>query len=814
MKKTVSLGLAVLLAIGFCGCSKSPKSPKAKADALMVWTADSLTKVLLNGEYGERETTPLKVQMAKGETEGGQIILTAKKDIEKYTAEAGRLMNGLAAIPAANVGIYAAKYIRIDTKGNVNTAFPQGSWMPDALLPIDKAAYYKENNIKKGDNQAVYVEVTTPADCPAGIYKGDVKIIADGGEYVVPVEIEVWDFTVPASPSVKNFMNPFGRDHFASAELDGTDEMAEAYFEKFLEYRMSSELPFAGVGGKERYVELLRKYYNWPGFSSYRFYYECFAGYYMDDEIPFNVSLLQEYLEAVAEASVEDGVNYLDKAMFYFLNVIDEPGTPSGYEHTKRVTDAYDAVLRTADAALKMKLVVSKNYQYYLNVVSPTLLAIPNVLPVDVKPLENLENVYGVTSLTPCLLIDRFHDREAREAYFQAQAGKEFWWYTAVGPQYPQPNNHLDDFLASWRVMTWEQRAYGIAGHLNWAMNNYFDEPWGMPLADPYGSSNRGFVPGDGFVFYPGYKYGIKGPVASLRAVSYRDGMEEYEYLAELERRYAVRGVSSDSVLDDIYGRMFTGTVPTTSSETFYRVRAELAALIELAGDSLGVLYGDTEILRGKADVSFDTVRADASVSYNGTVLTRGVSGKYTLNMDLRQTNLLTLTVEYGGKSKTSEKRICGVYREITGFEDGDLSFIRVHETSSAEINSNSAYVAEGTKSLKAALRGRPLVSGYTPFFSMPAKKLNEGKLNELESLFISVYNAHSAPVVFSLETFTGSQYDYIGSYTLTPGWNDIRIRGLEFWPNLSSVEDLYFRTENFLGERVFYIDAVAIAKI
>jgi hypothetical protein len=41
---------------------------------------------------------------------------------------------------------------------------------------------------------------------------------------------------------------------------------------------------------------------------------------------------------------------------------------------------------------------------------------------------------------------------------------------------------------------------------------------------------------GGGFLFYPGTPCGIDGPVASIRVKNLRDGMEDYEYFAILEK--------------------------------------------------------------------------------------------------------------------------------------------------------------------------------------------------------------------------------------------------------------------------------------
>ena len=49
-------------------------------------------------------------------------------------------------------------------------------------------------------------------------------------------------------------------------------------------------------------------------------------------------------------------------------------------------------------------------------------------------------------------------------------------------------------------------------------------------------------------LFFPGVPSGINGPISSMRVKNLRDGMEDYEYLALLERlagREAAKGKSS-----------------------------------------------------------------------------------------------------------------------------------------------------------------------------------------------------------------------------------------------------------------------------
>jgi len=49
-------------------------------------------------------------------------------------------------------------------------------------------------------------------------------------------------------------------------------------------------------------------------------------------------------------------------------------------------------------------------------------------------------------------------------------------------------------------------------------------------------------VIGGEFLFFPGVPSRINGPISNMRVKNLRDGMEDYEYLALLEKRSSVFG--------------------------------------------------------------------------------------------------------------------------------------------------------------------------------------------------------------------------------------------------------------------------------
>ncbi len=105
------------------------------------------------------------------------------------------------------------------------------------------------------------------------------------------------------------------------------------------------------------------------------------------------------------------------------------------------------------------------------------------------------------------------------------RAGDEIWEYVCISAQKPHANMWGIDFPGTDpRVVFWQCYAEEITGFLYWATNYWEKDPWLDSLT--YEGGN-----GDGSLVYPG----PDGPVDSLRWETVRDGIEDYDYLAQLE---------------------------------------------------------------------------------------------------------------------------------------------------------------------------------------------------------------------------------------------------------------------------------------
>ena len=140
IKKSFACAISAILVTSIIfvpGCGKGKEG--GESSSTVIWTAHSATKIMQDKEYDGSFTSEktVKINMAKNESESGQIIVTAGKDIGKYNVTVGDLKNGSNIIPAEDITLYNEKYIEVTTSSK-NMGTPLGFY-PDALIPFEKA---------------------------------------------------------------------------------------------------------------------------------------------------------------------------------------------------------------------------------------------------------------------------------------------------------------------------------------------------------------------------------------------------------------------------------------------------------------------------------------------------------------------------------------------------------------------------------------------------------------------------------------------------------------------------------------------------
>jgi len=199
-----------------------------RPNGVQVWNADVAEEVN-ELDYGDacEPLRPIRMAGVRNGLFSGQVVVGSREPIAGLTASAGELRHaGGAVIPAARVKVRygllrpgPTKYVGGSVYGGP-TGTPLGVLFRrfDALVDSPPEVVEPTRPTEKLDEKLrigwgipakpvpgavapIWVTVRVPADARAGAYKGSLRIRAqDLGQMAVPIELEVFDWTLPDPP--------------------------------------------------------------------------------------------------------------------------------------------------------------------------------------------------------------------------------------------------------------------------------------------------------------------------------------------------------------------------------------------------------------------------------------------------------------------------------------------------------------------------------------------------------------------------------------------------------------------------------------
>ncbi len=648
---TMALGVSVL---GGVACSGNVSMGGARSSAHKIWSPYSTQKIVQNTTYNFEDKDvfngELSIQMMKDETESGQLIITANSDISSYSLVASDLSDGNGnVIPVSAIEVFHQKYVKIEVKRNKNTDFPVGSYVPDMLLPMSKAIEYSENKVKKNQNQGITVEITTTHDTVPGTYTGNFVLTIDGAPQNIPVTLEVWDIDYEGR---NNFMTSFllYRKQLLYGEYDSSDEMIQSYIDFFLKYKATTYVINASHEPSndntlnqvvENFkAESIRQFNLSENMNSIIIPINFDWSYKADTSR--QATIVKKYIKALVEISTPD-MPLIDYAYFYPSNV-DEADNTTGAAGSisSKMQAAINLMKDGGEIQKTLQAVISEcqaeglfdlaqyNDAEFLAHVQETILQIPSVFT---NTKFNYNNVLSKVDSAMCPLLHLFgNDIQAGKYLEQAEtkANGDLWAYTCTEPLYPNPSFHIDDYSLGARVTGWMEKKFGVNGFLYWSSARNTDG--GDRYIDVYETASRYGLNcnGEGFLVYPGRYYGSSSPFPTLRLISHRESVEDYEMLTIYENllmayaeKYNVE-INFNDYVNDLYDSLFVGAQYNFDDSLVFRAREELARRI-LA------LKNDDELIISTAYVGENAVvnvyTNQATVTINGGASTGVISG-------------------------------------------------------------------------------------------------------------------------------------------------------------------------------------------
>jgi len=205
-----------------------------------VWWAEGAYKVLRDTPIPEKKNNRVKLWSAKNEYESFQVVAKPSKRMDNFRINVSELKNDKGnAIRSDHITIRKVSYVEV-TKSTDSYGFE--GWWPDPL-PV----YKKAETIFAEENQPFWITVKVPSSALPGIYTGNLILSSGAWDLTVPVELEVWDFVLPDSSTMRSGLgmsmgNVKEYDNITRKE----DEMQvfEYYMESFRDYKISPYNPF------------------------------------------------------------------------------------------------------------------------------------------------------------------------------------------------------------------------------------------------------------------------------------------------------------------------------------------------------------------------------------------------------------------------------------------------------------------------------------------------------------------------------------------------------------------------------------------
>ena len=567
--------------------AKAMSAKGMKADVMLVGAATSMEHVMPKDPSALAKVRPadsLSLRLARGEYESAQIVVAPKTGtLCRVSVKCeGNLVGTSGTFAASNVfcsvlgyskTLYQAPYAvgrtvftnETDKAGYRRKGyFPRAGWYPDVILD-----HVREADVADDVAQGFWVRVRCPRGQRADTYRGALVVSALGVPATrVPFEVRVNGFEVPKAPALPVAMNfnPSGGVGWLPTDAE------------FAERTAAKNDPAAPQNiwktRKMEWVDFLADY-----LITYDFLYRLSRSP-RDPEPdwdalmrlkgqgrlgPFNLAYWGKRGEG--EKAMKD---WREKTVPYYRGIYDrakELGILDKgffYGNDECNPDTFPAIRRQADL---------------IHAEFPGVPLFTTARDVDFGVGTNsLANVEWF-----CPLTGRYNFNRAEKS---RATGRKIWWYVCDGPTWNCANLHIENKPIDARSLLGAQSVfYKADGFLYWQVGKWHSpRTLGTdPFTDWVAASCFGFN-GEGCIAAVGPD-GI--PLPTVRLENFRDGLEDYAYVALLKKRIAAHGA------DDAWARRTKELVAVPPSlvkaldcfsddpATLYAWRNEVADLID-----------------------------------------------------------------------------------------------------------------------------------------------------------------------------------------------------------------------------------------
>ena len=436
-------------------------------------------------------TSKISLQAARNEMGASQVVVySPHKDLRDVKLTWSDL-RGKSGASIGSKAIFAAPLGFVKTEQPVYSVYYIGWWSDPILTNLDSF------DVVQNDLQPVWYSVRVPVGAPPGVYRGTLTISpANSASTVIPVELEVWNLTLPREASLDTSINcktahAYEHENPSPERIAALEDIVDRYL---VDHRCNPGGLYRTTPPDEKTLA------RWAEIGVTAFNILDVRGFEREDIRRMTAETL-----ALAEK-----YGIADRAYLYLP---DEAGF-----------DEFPAIEELA-AWLKQQfpdVPLLTTEWLWSHMVKEARQGLPYGAITGRKTVDWI-----------CPTLDGWHNKHWGD--YARVAGKKLWWYIATGP-YDVPHVFIEDpgmdprLLMGFLAYAFEPD--GFLYHRVFGGQNNNKKLTGGPYVD-WNAETWGGHNGGALLFYPGQD----GPITSIRMENWLDGAEDYEYLTLAEKR-------------------------------------------------------------------------------------------------------------------------------------------------------------------------------------------------------------------------------------------------------------------------------------
>jgi hypothetical protein len=521
---------------------RPPIDTAAQAYPKNVWVTDSLQKVHQDsGTPGSVHWAVLSA--AKNEFADFQVHVHAEDSPIELSVAVSDLVNlrtGTVISHLTNVVVYREAYLNIATRSNANGTL---GLTPDILIPSVDPYYRQTRNafpytVAAHRNQSAWIDVLVPPSAPSGYYKGIVTV-SDAGKTIatLPVLLSVWNFALPSTATLKTAFRMTGYGFCVQAY--GSEANCGAYPGAHGQWTAGVDLSRVdqAVMFLDHRVSLSNLVFTTPYDNNWNTFNKLYGPLFNGSAANTRTMLAGAQLTNI---EFNGGSNATRQQ--WASNFRAHGWTPKLYDYTCDEPPENCGWEDIAPKAAANRAAVPP---------------IPTMVTTNITSASQHNVLPSIDILSPVVdQMDGQYEKNQRPSYdsWLGIPGHRLWWYQSCDeastcdngkpgdPNQTYGSYMIDSTPVGNRVFQWLAYLHGIETELYYFVDYCWSTPCGYPAksTDPWQSIYIFGGNGDGTLEYPGTPAKIGGttpiPLPSIRLKHIRDGMQDYEYLAALDR--------------------------------------------------------------------------------------------------------------------------------------------------------------------------------------------------------------------------------------------------------------------------------------